>query len=59
MKCKNKCISINGAVQTGPMIREANITAIISNDETGKTLTLGHGDTALTIPFEAVEKWLI
>jgi hypothetical protein len=59
MKCKNKHIAIKGFIQVDNKVIQGNVLAIITNDEIGKTLTLAYGDTEITIPFEAIEKYLI
>lgn len=60
MKCKNKTIKVRGTVFNTLSIapREAELTCIITNDDTGKTLSIDNGIFQFSIPFEAIEEYL-
>ncbi len=55
---KNKHIPVSMIIDTalGPKVVPG--TAIITNDEKGKTLSLYYGTRMVTIAFEQVEKYL-
>lgn len=56
---KNKWVSVKGLYQTkqGTMI-PITVNCIITNDEVGKTLSVGNDQIMFTIPFEAIEQYL-
>ena len=58
MRCKNKRILVDGFVIVENRMYKKIVEATITNDEIGKTLTLSNGATAITIPFEKIEKYL-
>ena len=56
---KNKWVRVKGLYQTaqGTAI-PTTVCCIITNDEIGKTLSVGNGQIFFIIPFEAIEKYL-
>ena len=56
---KNKWVKVKGLYQTarGTAI-PTMLNCIITNDEIGKTLSIGTEQLMFTIPFEAVEQYL-
>lgn len=56
---KNKWVKVKGLYQTarGTMFPIA-LDCIITNDEAGKTLSIGTEDCMYTIAFEQIEKYL-
>ena len=56
---KNKWVSVKGLYQTanGTMI-PTKVNCIITNDEIGKTLSVGNEQIMFSIPFEAIEQYL-
>lgn len=56
---KNKWVSVKGLYQSanGTML-PTMVNCIITNDEAGKTLSIGTEQGMFTIPFEAIEKYL-
>jgi hypothetical protein len=56
---KNKWIEVKGLYQTANgTIIPTTLHCIVTNDEVGKTLSIGTERVMFTIPFEAVEKYL-
>lgn len=57
---KNKWVDVKGLYRTTKgMAVPTTVNCIITNDSTGKTLTIGNEYQAMyTIPFEAIEKYL-
>lgn len=57
---KNKIVNVIGMItQTGATpFRVRELTCIITNDERGKTLSVGDGTLQFTIPFEPIERYL-
>lgn len=41
-----------------PLFEPRELTCIITNDERGKTLSIGDGTLQFTIPFEPIERYL-
>ena len=60
MKCVNKKVIVEGVVSSKEMgINKIQpLSCEITNDKTGKTLSINNGDIQFTIPFEPVEKYL-
>lgn len=56
---KNKWVSVKGLYQSaaGTAIL-ITVNCIITNDEAGKTLSMGTEQVMFTIPFEAIEQYL-
>lgn len=56
---KNKWVKVRGLYQTdnGTMIA-TDLNCIITNDEVGKTLSIGTEQCMFTIAFEQIEKYL-
>ena len=56
---KNKWVSVKGLYKTskGTMF-PTTVNCIITNDEVGKTLSVGNEQIMFTIPFEAIEEYL-
>lgn len=56
---KNKWVSVKGLCQTAnSTIIPTTVNCIITNDEIGKTLSVGNEQIMFTIPFETIEKYL-
>lgn len=56
---KNKWVSVKGLYQSANgMALPITVNCIITNDEHGKTLSMGNDNVMFTIPFEAIEKYL-
>lgn len=57
---KNKHIKVDGLFMTQRMIAPipVNFEVIVTNDSTGKTLSINNGDIQFTIPFEPIESYL-
>ena len=55
---KNKEISVKMLVGNIPNPKIVQGTAIVTNDELRKTLTLSYGFQQMTIAFEQIEKYL-
>lgn len=58
MNIKNLEITINGLVSIDGEGFIGRITATITNDKIGKTLSLATGDIQISIPFEKIEEYL-
>ena len=60
MKVKNKHLKVKGGVTHklvgGMKFEELNV--IVTNDEIGKSISIGNGIVQFTIPFEPIEKYL-
>lgn len=58
-KIRNLHVPVEGGVcrQDGSFTM-TRLNCIITNDEIGKTLSIGDGNVQFTIPFEAVERYL-
>lgn len=50
---------IKGLAVKGEKIGNANILVRFTSDGIGETLSLQHGDTMLTVPFEKIEPIII
>ena len=64
MKCKDKEVFVEGMryKYVPGKLGKLNIMrfrCFITNDEKGKTLSIGDGKTQFTIPFEPIEKFLM
>lgn len=57
-KIKNKRVNVPMLIDTTMGPRTVLGTAIITNDETGKTLILCYGSRQMTVAFEQIEKYL-
>lgn len=58
-KIKNLHVSVEGgACRQDGSFTMARLDCIITNDESGKTLSIGDGNVQFTIPFETVERYL-
>lgn len=59
-RVKNKKVKVQGMVQHVAVggFKVDELTAIITNDENGKTLSINNGIVQFTIPFEPIEKYL-
>lgn len=56
---KNKWVSVKGLYQkANGAIIPTTVNCIITNDEVGKTLSVGNEQIMFTIPFEAIEQHL-
>lgn len=56
---KNKWVSVKGLYQTAKgTIIPTTVNCIITNDEVGKTLSVGNEQIMFTIPFETIEQYL-
>lgn len=56
---KNKWVFVKGLYQsTKGMAIPTTVNCIITNNEHGKTLSMGNDNVMFTIPFEAIEKYL-
>ena len=56
---KNKWIKVRGLYQTAlGTPTPTTLNCIVTNDEIGKTLSIGNEKIMFTIPFEAVEEYL-
>ena len=60
MKCRNKEIIVKGILYDDRQRKsvEKTFTCIVTNDEIGKTLSIGNNEIQFTIPFEPLEKYL-
>ena len=60
MKCRNKEIIVKGILYDDRKRKsvEKTFTCIVTNDEIGKTLSIGNNEIQFTIPFEPLEKYL-
>jgi hypothetical protein len=60
MKCKNKEVFVEGMRynDNSGKLNIMRFRCIITNDERGKTLSIGDGKTQFAIPFEPIEKFL-
>jgi hypothetical protein len=59
MKCENKKVIVKGTVlnvASGSM-SVCPLLALCTNDEKGKTLSIGNGHLQFSIPFEPVAKY--
>lgn len=60
MQCKNREIFVNGLKMTkgvkGFKVKQLKI--MMTNDKTGKTLTVTDNDEAFTFPAEEIARWL-
>lgn len=54
---KNVHIPIMGGVMTGSGIQFRKLDVIVTNDSTGKSISINDGNIQFTIPFEPVEKY--
>lgn len=57
---KNKHVRVAGMITRSkmPLFEPRELTCIITNDERGKTLSIGDGTLQFTIPFEPIERYL-
>lgn len=57
---KNKQLKVSGLITKAmiPVFEPRELTCIITNDERGKTLSIGDGTLQFTIPFEPIERYL-
>lgn len=56
---KNQWVEVKGLYQSEKgMIIPTTVNCIITNDEHGKTLSVGNDNVMFTIPFEAIEEYL-
>ena len=60
MKCKNKIVKVKGLKMASFSLKPvlADLVCTITNDEKGKTLSIGDSLFQFTIPFEAIEEYL-
>lgn len=58
MKCKNKIVTINGVREKNNTLVPMEFTCVITNDNIGKTLSIGDGDIMFHMAFEQIEKYL-
>lgn len=60
MKCRNKEIIVKGILYDVMQRKsiETTFTCVVTNDEIGKTLSIGNNEIQFTIPFEPLEKYL-
>lgn len=54
---KNVHIPIMGGVMTESGIKFKKLDVIVTNDSTGKSISINDGNIQFTIPFEPVEKY--
>lgn len=57
MKCRSKEVNVFGFIANGDSFKPCNVLCICTNDEYGKTLSIGNEYIQFTIPFEAVEEY--
>ena len=55
---KNKLVSVVGLITTPKIVIPGALDVIITNDEKGKTISVGNGTTQFTIPFEPIARYL-
>lgn len=57
---KNKQVRVLGVITLSetPVFSPCEFNCIITNDERGKTLSIGDGELQFTIPFEPIERYL-
>ena len=55
---RNKRVSVVGMITTPEIMIPGTLDVIITNDEIGKTISIGNGETQFTIPFEPIERYL-
>lgn len=55
---RNERIEIPCYIDTGRFGHKRTITAMVTNDERGKTVSLEYNDISFTFPFEPLEKYL-
>lgn len=55
---RNKFISVVGLITSPEIMIPGTLDVIITNDEKGKTISVGNGTTQFTIPFEPIERYL-
>ena len=60
MKCRNKEIIVKGILYDVMQRKsiKTTFTCVVTNDEIGKTLSIGNNEIQFTIPFEPLEKYL-
>lgn len=54
---KNIHIPIMGGVMTESGIKFKKLDVIVTNDSTGKSISINNGSIQFTIPFEPIEKY--
>lgn len=57
MKCRNKEVNVFGFIMKGDSFKPGKVRCTCTNDEYGKTLSVGDNYTQFSISFEAVEKY--
>lgn len=55
---RNKRVLVVGMITTPEIMIPGTLNVIITNDEIGKTISIGNGKTQFTIPFEPIERYL-
>ena len=60
MECKNKEIFVKGIKKTGTRIgyKTKMLRVMVTNDQTGKTLSVSDGDTIFTFSADEISRWL-
>lgn len=55
---RNKFVSVVGIITSPKIMIPGTLDVIITNDEKGKTISVGNGTTQFTIPLEPIERYL-
>lgn len=55
---RNKFVSVVGLITTQKIMIPGTLEVTVTNDEKGKTISVGNGTTQFTIPFEPIERYL-
>ena len=55
---RNKFVSVVGLITTQKIMIQGTMEVTVTNDEKGKTISVGNGTTQFTIPFEPIERYL-
>lgn len=55
---RNKIVSVVGLITSPKIMIPGTLEVIITNDEKGKTISIGNGTTQFAIPFEPIERYL-
>ncbi len=57
---KNKCVKVRDIITgiSSQLCAQQEFDCLITNDETGKTLSISNGIMQFTIPFEPIERFL-
>lgn len=60
MECKNKELFVKGIKKTGTRMgyKTKTLRVMVTNDQTGKTLSVSDGDTIFTFPADEISRWL-